>query len=163
MNRKIYINGPIDSNAFLAFSRRLSRLELDSPNAPIEVEISSEGGEAYAALAYFDRIRNSPCEVNITSYGLVASAAVLILAAGTKRRMGKSAWIMVHEDSGDFSGDTSSYERDAKHLRRMEDQWNILLERVTFIGRAKWSVLHKATTYLCARECLDLGLIDEII
>lgn len=163
---KIYITGDIDDAAFAKFNKSLSRLEHTSKLFQvIKIELISGGGDPYAALAFYDRIRQSKREIHITAYGLVASAAVIILAAGAKRYMAPSSWLMVHEDSmsNDESATVSEIERDAKHFRRLEDQWSALLSSVTPTSIAKWTELHKAETYLTAQECLTLGIIDGIV
>lgn len=132
-------------------------------NSAIIVEISSEGGSAYDALAFVGRMRNSPCDVYITAFGYVASAAVIILAAADHRAITAESWVMVHEDSGKINGHVFELERQAAHLRRMEKQWNGLLARYTKASEAAWADMHKATTHLTAVECLNLGLVDEII
>ncbi len=164
LSRKIYITGEINDEAFVKFNRRLSRLEQD-PYSHIYIDLTSEGGEAYAALAFFDRIRSSPCMISITAYGYVASAAVLILSAGDTRVMSSSSWLMVHEDSTtvDTNMTVSQVEKDAAHSRRMEDQWCKLLASVTTTNESVWASLHKNETYLTAQECLELGIIDKVL
>jgi ATP-dependent Clp protease protease subunit len=156
---KIYITGDITIESFSLFSKKLSKQQ-----GAIDIELISEGGEAIAALAYFDKIKRYR-NVTITAYGIVASAAVLILAAGTKRRMARNAWIMVHEDSEscEESRTVMELERDAKHYRRLENQWAEILSSVSKTSIDKWIELHKNETYLSAQECLELGLIEEII
>lgn len=164
LNRKIYIYGEITDESLKKFSLKLSRLQ-DESDEDISIELVSEGGDAYAALAYFDLIRNSQCGIRIHAYGYVASAATIILAAGDHRRMSPSSWLMVHEDSTcvDEGMSVSAVERSAAHARRLEQQWCKLLEGVSKTSEEKWAVLHKAETYLTADECLKLGIIDEII
>src|ERR1700726_3970022 len=99
MTKQLYITGDITLRKFNKFSRQLSFIENNTPKDTIvNVELSSEGGDTYAALAFFDRIRNSDLSIHITVFGPCFSAAVLILAAGDKRSMGRSAWVMTHED-----------------------------------------------------------------
>ena len=162
LRRKIYITGTIDEAAYLKFSKRLTVLE-EQDGSPIEIELYSFGGEAYSALAFASRMRNCCCALHVRAHGLVASAAVLILAAGDDRRMAKEAWIMVHEDSGELEGSVTMLENAAVHARKLELQWNSLLANLTGTPASKWQALHEATTYLNAKECLALGLIDRIL
>lgn len=161
-SRKIHLISDVSDESFLKFCRRMSYLEDLSHKEPIYVELSSPGGSAYDALAFSARIRNSPCDVIITAYGLVASAAVLILAAGDKRRMAEEAWVMVHEDSGEVGGDVTSIAKQCKQYETLEDQWAELLEKLTDVDAKNWRKLHHDTTYMTAQECLEYGLVDEI-
>lgn len=166
MNR-IAIIGEINTEAYLKFSDELYEIENELKGKEefgfVELELSSEGGSAELALAFSARIRTSPIAVYVKVYGLVASAAVLILASGDKRYMTKEAWVMVHEEGLELEGDVSSVEKQAKHYRRLEDQWAYLLASMTTTGIQKWNELHKAETYLNAKQCLELGLIDKVI
>jgi len=159
----IRLIGAVDEDMYKRVSKKLEYAEDVQQAIAITIELFSTGGDAHSALAIAARIRKSPLEVRITALGQVASAAVLILASGKVRRMTKEAWVMVHEDAGNHKGDIVALEREARQSRRMEDQWAALLEELTGTPAAKWTELHKVTTYLSAEECLALGLVDKII
>lgn len=173
MNRRIAIIGEINDEAYLKFSDELSEFENECKGKEgesyVTFELSSEGGSAALALAFSARIRTSPVAIYIKAYGLIASAAVLILASGDKRYMTKEAWVMVHEeqfvddDHGSLSGSLEAVEKITKHYRRLEDQWSYLLASMTTATIEEWTKLHKAETYLNAKQCLELGLIDKVI
>lgn len=163
--RRVNIIGEIGWQAFSDFTSSLDEFE-GASTSPIRVTLASDGGDAKAALAFSSRIRLSPCDIIITACGNVASAAVLILASGDRRSMTKEAWVMVHEENtGESVNDLplADAEREIKQLRRVEDQWNGLLEDYTKTDWTVWEKLHKQTTYLDADECLKLGLVDEVI
>lgn len=162
--RKLYIIGPIDWETYAAFSEALDTLEQESSRKDVEIELASDGGDAHAALAFSARISKSPCNINITGTGFVASAAVLILASGTNRKIANTTWVMVHEEVGqvDFAN-VVELEREAKQCRSLENQWNNLLACMTLASAEYWGKLHKETTHLTAKDCLDLGLVDEVI
>jgi len=159
LRRKIYVTGAIDEESYLKFSKRLTILE-EQEDTPVEIELFSFGGETYAALAYFSRMRRSNCHLVVYVHGLVASAAVLILAGGDERYMAKDAWVMVHEDSGQNEGSVSMQENAIVQMRRLELQWNELLASRTKLTAADWQYLHEQTTYMNAKKCLKAGLIE---
>lgn len=152
--------GELTPELYQSFSEEFDEALLDEP---LYIELNSEGGDVHVALAITSKIRRWPGKVHITAYGNVASAAVLILASGTNRSMAKEAWVMVHEDGCEFEGRVTKLERHAKHQRRMEDQWNALLAERTKASAEVWAQLHKESTYLNPEQCLELGLIDEIV
>jgi len=159
---RIHIIGDITHEAFVDFDTALCTAE--EANEEVEVILSSDGGNAQIALAFFDRIQSADVTVTIVGTGLVASAAVLILAAGHKRQITKNAWVMVHEESlSDLSGDVTAIEREAKQLRSYENQWTALLASVTRTSAEQWTHLHKAEVHIPALQCLAYGLIEEII
>lgn len=164
MNSKriIHLIGEVNYELYERFSSQLALFEQDG-NKEVMVELCSEGGDAEVALAFRSRIKTSRLDIVITGVGTVASAAVLILAAGDKRYMSDESWVMVHEEEGELSGSVSQLEAQVKQMRVMENQWCLLLEKDTGTLRDFWANLHKKTTYLDAKQCIDLGLIDEII
>lgn len=164
-SRKIQIIGDIDEEAYKSFVERMDECDEMLYGEEIFIELSSHGGDAMMALAFYDRIRSSKSEITIIGFGTVASAAVLILAAGDKRYLGQSAWVMVHEDqvSVDESARTSQLEHVAKSSRRLEDQWNKLLSSRTKVSADVWADLHKQERYLDAEDCKKLGLIDGVL
>jgi len=161
--QKLYIVGDIDSSAFLKFSEELAELELEDSDEHIIIELSSGGGIAYDGLAFYSRIRLSSRSFVIVAYGLVASAASIILMAADHRIMTKEAWFMVHEDSGGIEGEVHIMEKEIKHMRRMEEQWNYILTKHTKVTKEVWARMNKDTTYLNAQQCLSLGIVDKIV
>jgi ATP-dependent protease ClpP protease subunit len=160
----IQIVGEINDDAYKAFSDQLREFQKEYPKAKlIDIEINSFGGSAISALAIASKIRTCGLRVRITAFGEVASAAVIILAYGHERSMAKEAWVMVHEDAGKIKGNVVELEREASHMRRLEEQWCDLLADCTNTTAALWSDMHKKTTYFNARQCLTLGLIDKVI
>lgn len=159
--RVIRLIDAISSESFKLFIEESSVLLAESKD-PIEVELFSHGGSAEAALAFAAYMRLNPY-FNITAYGEIASSAVLVLACGKVRRMTKEAWVMVHESSTKLRGTVTDLEREAEQLRRMESQWNEIMAERSKVTERSWSGMHKETTYLSAEECLELGLIDEIV
>lgn len=167
--QKIYIIGSIDDVSFKEFSEELSRIEnayslKDMKKLTVEIEMNSHGGTAIDALAFYSRIRTSPITINITVYGYVASAAVLVFAGCKKRRMAKEAWMMVHEDSDSLKNVmTTVFKKHSDQMQRFENQWSFLLAQHSSTSAEEWLKLHKETTYLNSGQCVDLGIVDEIV
>lgn len=160
--RKLYIIGDVDAASFSNFCEELDLLEQES-NKDIIIELSSPGGLSMDALAFCGRMRLSSCNLIVKAYGLVGSAAVLLLAAGDKRLMAKESWLMVHEDQDEVSGNVSEFEKLSVRMRMFENQWAMLLEEHTGTNASVWAELHKKDVYIPAYDCLSLGIIDEVI
>lgn len=160
----IVIAGEINDESFGEFSKELAEYE-KSGCKKVMLEITSEGGSATAALAYYDKIKSSTMEIHGVVYGLAASAASLIFIACNKRYMSRNSWFMVHEDSlSDIDGKkVHEIEKEALHARRMEDQWCDLFYASTGTPVSTWKELNKNETYMTAEECLKLGFIDGVL
>jgi ATP-dependent Clp protease protease subunit len=162
--RRILLVGEINEELYRSFSSKLRQLEIEDVDAPITLELNSEGGIALVALAITGRMRESPCLIEVVVHGAAQSAASLILASGDIRKMSSEAWAMVHEDRGSMEdGTIEEMEKRALHYRRLENQWAELMAERTNTSFKAWVRLHKDETYLTAKQCLELGMIDEVI
>lgn len=167
MTKKLYITDEVNVDMYVALSREMNKAYADDVKS-ITLVINSPGGDAYSALAIYDLIQSykeHDIKFNTLGTGVVASAATLILAVGDKRALTKNAWVMVHEDVTEASRNdrVSTVERKAKHARQLENQWNKLLAKHTKLDAFKWESLNVPETYLTPEECLEYGLVDEVI
>lgn len=137
----------------------VSALEADQPLQC--VRITSHGGDPDIALAIAGLLR----QINgLTTevYGQCYSAATLIFAAGSVRRVQKWSWIMVHESSEEIEGTATTLRHMAKHMERNESHWNSIMQELTGTDAKVWEKLNEKDTYLNADECLKLNLATEI-
>lgn len=159
------IIGDIDWPMFEKFSEMIDLVPIKHK---VLVELASDGGDASAAIAIAEKIRLLKLRgqrIDVIGYGSIASAAVIILASGSHRMMTRESWVMVHQDQVTFETATSTdlVKVESDHLQALDEQWCSMLAFYSG-GRStseRWVALHKNTTYLTAKQCLKLGLIDE--
>ena len=70
---------------------------------------------------------------------------------------------MVHEGSAFEVGKTSDVIKGADHMKKLQSNINRILGEVTGKDQEFWEEVSRQDTYLTAEECLDYGIIDEII
>lgn len=160
--RRLFLIGDIDSTLYDTFTKQLRKCEQDKVERVI-IELTSEGGDPYTSLAFYSRIRESSCQIHVLARGYVASAAVLILAAGDYRLMSAETWVMVHEETEQLECEVHEAERAVKQMRKLEDQADRLLESRTTMDSDWWKQAHKETTYFDSTDCMEIGLIEEIV
>lgn len=162
-NRIIRISGDIEDGNFDLLDFALTNMEAESRKA-ITIRISSPGGSVYEALSMIGRIQASKCQIITEGYGQIMSAAVLLLACGNKRRISQYSWFMHHESSMIVGGSTSELKEELDQMEREERTWCTWMEQ--FSGRDKdfwFNAAQKKNFYLSAQECLDTGIVDEVI
>lgn len=137
-------------------------LENDSIN-PIEIELSSYGGETNAGLAYYSKIRNCAVKTEITVYGACQSAATLVCAACDIRKSAPETIFMVHDSTIKIKGTVTQLVKEVKELFQEEQIWTQLLTLRTTLSVKQLRGMHKKTTYFTASQALEYGLIDQII
>ena len=92
---------------------------------PINLHISSNGGDLIIGLAFYDYIKNNKYQINTYVDGYCASAASLIFLGGKERFMSENSFIMIHQLStlvmGTFSNVVDEYQNCNKLMEKMKN------------------------------------------
>ena len=163
----VYIVGEIEDFAlydFMLRCRAILRNREEGDETPINVVIDSEGGCVYEMLAIVDYMNSLSVPVNTICRGKAMSAAAMILACGTGKRLAsKRSTIMIHEGSSMQAGKTSDVKAAQKYNAHLEDMANSILGDKTTKDKQFWSEQTKTDLYLSAKDAQKLGVIDGII
>ena len=163
--RIIFLGTPIDDGVANVVMAQLLHLESEDPDRDISIYINSPGGSFTALTAIYDTLQFVKPEIQTICMGQAASAAAVLLAAGTKgKRLAlQHARVLIHQPSGGGEGQSSDIEIQAREIMRMRE----LLEKMLsdHSGRAPEEVRKdiERDKILTAREALDYGLIDEVV
>lgn len=164
--KTIMLTGEVDEEMYA--SAMASIHALDSLPGEITIKLMSEGGDVTVARGIYDAIANAKNIVRIQTYGVVASAATIILQAADKRVMAPNSLLMVHAGS---EGMASDHPRNVDSLYkqyRADEKWmqKIYLDRIKEkkkrYTKQKLEDLLVWDRYLTAKEAVELGLADEI-
>ena len=155
---------PLSGN-FIAADEFLEDLESVRNASRITVHLNSAGGDLYAGLAIYNRLKELSGEVITVNDSLAASAASLIFQAGDVRKMHTSSTLMAHGVSGMLFG---FYDiDDLKALTKQFEAHNKAIVNVyaTAMGvdAAEAKQFVKGETWLTGQEAIDKGLADELI
>jgi len=163
--RIIFLGVQVDDASANDIMAQLLVLESLDPDRDITMYINSPGGSFTALTAIYDTMRFVRPDIQTTCLGQAASAAAIILAAGTpgKRFALQNSRILIHQPSTEGGGQASDVEIQAREVMRMRslleqmlaDHSNRTLEQVgKDIERDK---------ILTAEEALEYGLIDRVL
>ena len=146
---------------------KLLVLEAQDPERDITLYINSPGGSFTAMTAIYDTMQFIRPEIQTVCLGQAASAAAVLLAAGTpgKRLALPNARVLIHQPalSGQQGGQASDIEIHANEVMRMRE-WT-----------AQTLALHSGKTYeevdrsierdniLTAAAALEYGLVDKVL
>ena len=142
--------------------------ELKEVIMPIDMVISTPGGNADDMFAIYDTMRSIRDEVPIKTRGIgkVMSAGVVLLAAGTKgeRSIGKNCRIMLHSVIGGHVGPMHQLDVEMEEIRNIQDQYiSVLAEETKMTKRYLRNLMKKkVNVYLSAMEAVELGIADKI-
>lgn len=159
----IYLHGEINLEMFHKLSKKLDIAVTDPAVDIIDIELASEGGSSYEALAIYGKLRACSKPTRVTAFGSCMSAATIVLAGATYRRCDSQTWIMVHDSTEASETTTEGKRRQYMQMEREEQQWADILAFHSATPAETWRQLSKQTTFLTAREAFQLGLVDEIM
>src|SRR6059058_1181225 len=133
--RIIFLGTPISDDIANAVMAQLLCLESMDPDRDISIYINSPGGSFTALTAIYDTMQFIRPEIQTVCLGQAASAAAVLLTAGTKgkRFALPNSRILIHQPYSEGGGQGSDIEIQAREILRMR----ALLEQLiaTHAGR----------------------------
>lgn len=164
-DRIVFIGTPIDDYISNVVVAQLLFLQMEDPDKDINVYINSPGGVVTAGLAIYDTMRFVKCDVNTYCVGQAASAAALLLAAGTKgkRYALPNSRIMIHQPLGGVQGQATDIDIQAKEILRMRERLN---EIFSFHTGQTLERIKKDTDrdfFMTPEEAKEYGIVDKVV
>jgi ATP-dependent Clp protease protease subunit len=165
-DRIIFLGTPISDDISNAVMAQLLCLQQMDAERDIEIYINSPGGSFTALTAIYDTMRYIKPDVRTVCLGQAASAAAVILAAGTKgKRLAlPNSRILIHQPAMEGGyGQSSDIEIQAKEVLRIRSLMEQMLAEDT--GRTTEEVSRdiERDKYLTAEQARDYGIIDEVL
>ena len=163
--RIIFLGTPIDDGVANVVMAQLLHLESEDPDRDISIYINSPGGSFTALTAIYDTMQFVKPEIQTICMGQAASAAAVLLAAGTKgKRLAlEHARVLIHQPSGGGEGQSSDIEIQAREILRMRELLEQMLARHTGQDQEKVRKDIERDKILTAAEAVEYGLIDEVV
>ena len=163
--RIIFLGTQIDDVSANLVMAQLLHLESEDPDRDIQIYINSPGGSFTALTAIYDTMQFVKPEIQTICMGQAASAAAVLLAAGTKgKRLAlQHARILIHQPSGGGEGKSSDIEIQAREILRMRDLLEVMLADHSGQSAEKIRKDIERDKILTAREAVEYGLIDEVV
>ena len=134
-----------------------------SEPSPIKLHINSYGGSVFAGLAAVDYIKKSPVPIETIIDGCAASAATLMSVVGAHRSMNRNACMLVHQLSGHMWGKFQEMQDDMQNSEMLMKKIKNIYREHTRIPEDKMDEILKHDIWWDAEQCLEYGLIDEIV
>ena len=163
--RIIFLGTPIDDGVANVVMAQLLHLESEDPDRDISIYINSPGGSFTALTAIYDTMQFVKPEIQTICMGQAASAAAVLLAAGTKgKRLAlEHARVLIHQPSGGGEGQSSDIEIQAREILRMRSMLDEILALHTGQTAEQVRLDTERDKILTAQEAKDYGLVDEVI
>jgi len=163
--RIIFLGVQIDDASANDVMAQLLVLESTDPDRDIWMYINSPGGSFTSLMAIYDTMQFIRPEIQTVCLGQAASAAAVLLAAGTpgKRMAVPNARILIHQPAMEgVYGQVSDLEIQAREIQRMRSLLETTLAHHTSQSEEQIRADIDRDKILTATEAKDYGISDEI-
>jgi ATP-dependent Clp protease protease subunit len=167
-NRRIIINQEIDDSILEMAILPFIEMDSDGSGKPIEIIVSTVGGDIYAGFALVDAIEKAKTPTTIHIVGLAASMGTLIAMAGRSNPNVKTVCHpfsvgLIHSGSQYMEGSAHAVKDTFDFSQHYEDKIKDYILSHTKIDEEYYDKIERKELWLDADEMLRLGIVDEII
>src|SRR5262245_59653590 len=162
----IWLDTQIDDASASLTCAKLVYLESENPEKDINIYINSPGGDITALFAIYDTMQFIRNDIATICLGQAASAAAVLLAAGTKgKRLAlPHSRMLLHQPYGQVGyGQVTDLELAAKEILRMRDLLEEILAKHTGQPLERVHADTDRDFVMEAEEALAYGIIDTVI
>ncbi|MDT8914536.1 ATP-dependent Clp protease proteolytic subunit [Amycolatopsis sp. PS_44_ISF1] len=164
--RTIFLGVQVDDASANDVMAQLLHLEHEDPDRDISIYINSPGGSFTSLMAIYDTMQYIRPDISTVCLGQAASAAAVLLAAGTpgKRMALPNARVLIHQPATEGTyGQVSDLEIQANEIQRVRRQMEIILAKHTNKEPDQIKADIERDKILTAEEAKAYGLIDEVL
>ena len=161
----IFLGTPIDDQVANLVMAQMLFLESEDPERDIRIYINSPGGDIYALLSIYDTMQYVRNDVSTTVMGMAASAAAVILAAGTKgkRFALPNSRVLIHQPRGQAGGQAADIEIWAREVLGLRTRLDEILASHTGQAIEKIKTDTDRDFIMTAEQAKEYGMVDEVI
>jgi ATP-dependent Clp protease protease subunit len=164
-DRIIFLGTAIDDFVANAIVAQLLFLQMEDSKKDIHMYVNSPGGSITAGMAIYDTMKFMSCAVVTYCIGQAASMATVLLTAGTKgkRYALPNSRVMIHQPSGQATGQTSDISIAAKEILRWKKTLTNVLAECTGQPIEKIEKDSDRDFFMSAADAKEYGIVDEVI
>lgn len=165
-DRIIFMGVQVDDTSADDIMAQLLVLESQDPDRDVMIYINSPGGSMTAMTAIYDTMQYIKPDVQTVCLGQAASAAAVLLAAGTagKRLILPNARVLIHQPAmGQDFGKATEIEVQAREMFRLREWLENTLAAHTgqHVERIRKDI--EIDTILTAAQAKEYGMVDEVL
>ena len=164
-DRIVFLGSAIDDQVANLIVAQLLHLEAEDHDREISLYVNSPGGDMIALFAIHDTMQFIHAPISTICVGQAASAAAVLLAAGTPgRRLAlPNARVLIHQPHGGAQGQSTDLEIQIRETVELRDRMVDIL--VTATGQPRERILRDIDRDYILRgdDAVAYGLVDEVI
>ena len=163
-DRIVFLGGEIDDVTANLVVAQMLFLEMEDPDADINLYINSPGGSVTAGMAIYDTMQYIKPQVRTVCIGMAASMGAFLLMAGAKgKRLAlPNAEVMIHQPLGGAHGQATDVAIRAEWLMKTKEKMTRMMAEMTGQDLEKVKADVERDYFMSAEEALNYHIIDEI-
>ena len=167
-NRKLIINEEISDTILEMAVIPYIEMDNDGSGEPIEIMISTVGGDLYSGFNLVDQIEKAKTPTTIHIMGMAASMGTLIAMAGKNNPNVKTVCHpfsvgLIHSGSQYMEGSTHAVKDTFDFSQHYEEKIKQYILSHSKITSDYYDKIERKELWLDADEMMRLGIVDEII
>jgi ATP-dependent Clp protease protease subunit len=166
VERVIFLGVQVDDASANDVMAQLLHLEHEDPDRDITIYINSPGGSFTSLMAIYDTMQFVRPDIQTVCLGQAASAAAVLLAAGTagKRLALPNARVLIHQPATEGTyGQVSDLQIQANEIQRVRRLLETTLAKHTKKSPEEVRRDIERDKILTAEEAKTYGIIDEVL
>ena len=163
--RIVFLGEPIDDAVANTMVAQLLFLDSVEPGKDLAMYVNSPGGSSTALFAIYDTMRFLKSDVATYCLGQAASAAAVILAAGSsgKRYALPNSRVLLHQPHGGIEGQSADIEIHAAEIARQRRRVEEIMAEHTGQTVERIHADTERDFILGPEEARDYGVVDEVV
>ena len=164
-DRIVFFGSTLDDTLANVVTAQLLHLEAEDPSREIQLYVNSPGGDMTGLFAIYDTMQYIHCPISTICVGQAASAAAVLLAAGSPgRRLAlPNARILIHQPHGGAQGQATDVEIAAKEMAFMRTRMTEILAEHTGQSVQRVATDIERDYIMRGDDAVAYGMIDHVI
>jgi len=158
---EIYLFGEVGSE--ITLQNVIDKVKQQDLTDGLTVNIHSPGGGVIEGLAIYNYLKSLDTQITTVSNGLIASIASIIFLAGDTRIINKTDSFLIHLPFSFSGGNAKDLEKDAKELRKIENQLSNIYAKETKLTASEALDLMNKDEFLDSEFLKEKGFVNEIV
>ncbi len=171
VGNEILFYGDIDRDNALEFVLQFKKLEIEllkkkaelvGYEPQIRISIMSDGGDIFSGLNMMNVLERSRVKVVTIAQGSCCSAATFVFLGGSERRIGKNAYLLIHQLTTEFWGNFQDLRNEMKTSEKFMKMLKKMYMSKTKIPEKKFKRLMKKDIYLTPEKCIKYKIAHVV-
>tara|TARA_B100000949_G_C14143885_1_gene391808 strand:+ start:214 stop:831 length:618 start_codon:yes stop_codon:yes gene_type:complete len=163
--RIIFLVGSVEDHTANLIVAQLLFLESENPTKDIHLYINTPGGSVTAGMSIYDTMQFINPDVSTLCVGQAASMGAVLLSGGAKKKRYAlpNSRVMIHQPIGNFQGQATDFDIQAREILNIRSRLNEILSKNTGQTLNQIQLDTERDNFMTSIEAKKYGIIDSIL